>query len=102
MLPRSRNGDPNACVSNGTNWSMCSDPATVPPRNPSFEAVASSWIDPFAWEAVFFGRRKSPAISWASVVMDIAVSLLRRAASAAREDRVGDDRPVGGEAASGV
>ncbi len=41
-VPVSNQAGPKASSSSGGNWSMWTLPATVPPRNPSFDAVASS------------------------------------------------------------
>src|SRR5437879_4142689 len=38
---------------------MWIEPATVPPRKPSFEAVASSWIEPLTSAAELRGERNS-------------------------------------------
>jgi hypothetical protein len=52
---------------------MWIEPATVPPLKPSFEAVASSWIEPFDWAAELTGMRSSPVTSAVSVTRLLVV-----------------------------
>src|ERR1700760_2177117 len=52
---------------------MWMEPATVPPRKPSFEAVASSWIEPFTSAAELRGERNSLVQTRASAT-DMRVS----------------------------
>ena len=59
--PVSKKRGPNARSSTGGNASMCTLPATVPPRKPSFDAVASSWMLPFCSAAPFRAGRSSPS-----------------------------------------
>src|SRR5579871_6876118 len=51
---------------------MCSEPATVPPRKPSLEAVASSWIEPRWWMAVLAGSRNGPTMSPVALGVSLA------------------------------
>src|SRR5690606_34732787 len=44
----------------GTNWSMCTEPGTVPPLKPSLEATASLWMEPSAAWKPLWGLRKAP------------------------------------------
>jgi hypothetical protein len=47
---------------------MWIEPATVPPRKPSFVAVASSWMLPFASLLIFREVRSGPEITPSRVV----------------------------------
>jgi hypothetical protein len=60
--PVSNQSGPKASSSTGGNWSMCTDPATVPPLKPSFLAVASSWMLPWTPLARFSGVRTGPVM----------------------------------------
>src|SRR3954471_11106307 len=50
---------------------MCTEPATVPPRKPSFWAVLSSWIEPLTSAAMLRGVRNGPVQA-----SEVSVSLM--------------------------
>ncbi len=59
-LPVSNHDGPNASTSSGTNWSMCTLPATVPPRKPSLLATSLLWMLPGSSRYRLCGRRTGP------------------------------------------
>src|SRR5690349_20891975 len=57
---------------------MCTEPATVPSRKPSFEAVASSWIEPLTSAAMLRGVRYGPVQATCGAAVSLIGSSVAR------------------------
>src|SRR5262245_61320199 len=80
--PRSNQAGPKTSTSVVAYWSMWMLPATVPPRNPSFDAVASSWMLPAPASADQFRARHS--LPWICAVIGRSIWSIRYGVYGAR------------------